>query len=268
MVRKPTIILLQAVLTIIVLPVKFLSNSAMIRYIILGFFIFLSITCCAQQFTLELILNSRKVEAESSLINVEDTLFAFEDNTTNKVISPGVKLNYIHSQRISLSTGIEFFVDGATYIVINDDTCLFCPVQKGWGAFSYTFVLPQQINYRIYKNRNWSLYGIIGITPIVNFESKEPTVKTDNRYLSTGVADVMNALGTTIKPVYLDYNLGFKVKYRRANFYFHYQDNISSSIAKPLSVYGNAYPFTRRNSSYVFSLSYDLFRWGKVNSRQ
>lgn len=226
---------------------------------------FISATTFAQKLVLEPVISIRSTNSESNFISISDTLFAFENNnhSANRAISLGLKLNYASAQKLSFSTGIEYYTSGVSFNIFNDDDCQFCPIQKGGGAYSYTFILPQQVNYMLYKSGNWSLFGIAGVTPIVNLNKDQPTVFSDNRGLSVGVAEVMNALPSTTKPLYIDYNLGFKAKYQRLNFYLHYQENISNSTSKALEIYGRSYPFRRTTRSIVLSLGYDLFNWPK-----
>lgn len=232
-------------------------------YIILGLGFFLSIACYAQKLTLEPVINLRQTNSQSNLISVADTVFAFQDNKAYKGVTFGLKLNYSVSQRIFLSTGIEYERAGTSFGVINDDTCQFCPEYKGGGAYSYRFMLPQQVQYRLFKSGGWSLYGIAGLVPVLSFEKKQPKVVGGNRHFSAGVAEVLNALPTTIKPVYLDYTVGVKAKYRRLNLYYQYQGNLSRSTSNALEVYGQSYNFTQHTKSSVFSVGYDLFRWFK-----
>jgi hypothetical protein len=231
------------------------------KYTITSLLLLLSFACLAQQLAIEPVISLRKTQARSNFLSIADTLFAYEDYPAFKNISLGLKVNYSLTQRIELSSGLEYFTNGISFAVYNDEECGLCPAKKGWGAFSKTFVLPQQLNYRLYKMRNLRLYGIIGLTPVVNIIDREPIVKPQPGIdFTTGVAEVMNSLPTTIKPFYLDYSLGFKLKYWRINTYFQYQANLSSNTSRALKVYGGYFPFRRNYKSYVFSVGYDLFR--------
>lgn len=231
------------------------------KYAVTGLFCLLFISSFAQKLTFEPVLSLRLITSESNLISVGDTVFAFEDNnlTPAKELSIGFKMNYELSRYFSFSGGIEYFRGRASYAIFNDDACELCPVRKAGGTFSYSFALPQQLNLQLYKNRNWRLFGTFGLTPIVNFQDKPPVV-TAGRHFSPGVAEVINNLHTTIQPVYLDHHVGIKIKYRRFNGYFTYQDNLYGNSSDPLRVYGSTFAFKRRTKTLVFSLSYDLFR--------
>lgn len=232
----------------------------MIRYLITSFCLLLPLLGYSQKLSLEPLVSLRLIKANSTMISVGDTLFAFEENTHSTEVSFGLKVTYALSQRFQLSSGVEYFLDGATFTVINNDQCQFCPVRKSWGAFTNTFVFPQQGNLQVYRNKNWRLYAVAGLAPIVNFERSQPTVKSDNRNLTAGVAEVMNSLSSTRKPVYFDYTVGAKLSYGSMNLYVHYQDNVSNSVSGPLSVYGHVFPFTRNTRSWMASLSYSLFK--------
>lgn len=231
------------------------------KYAVSFLFCLLFTSSFAQKLTFEPVLSLRKITSESNLISVGDTVFAFEDNnlTPANELSIGFKINYELSRSFSFSGGIEYFRGRASYAIFNNDTCELCPVRKAGGTFSYSFALPQQLNVQLYKNRNWRLFGTFGLTPVVNFRDKAAVVKA-GRHFSPGVAEVINNLHTTIQAVYFDYHLGIKVKYRRFNGYFNYQDNLYGNSSDPLRVYGSTFAFNRRTKTLVFSLSYDLFR--------
>lgn len=222
-------------------------------------FILSSVDLHAQGFKLEPVISFRLLKSENNLMNI-DSITAFNSQPDDEVLSFGLKSNFSLGGRLKFSSGIEYFSYGTSYVVYNDERCELCPVWKMGGVYAGVFVLPQQMEFEVYRYRKWYLYGTGGLTPVINIKKEHQKVYTDNRYLSTGVADVINALPNTIKPLYFDYSLGAKVKYRRINLYFQYQRNLSNNIVKPLKVWEKNYHFSRRNSSYVFSLSYDLFR--------
>ncbi len=218
------------------------------NYILTSCLFFLSFVCFAQKLVIEPVISLRKTQARSNFLSVADTLFAYENNNLAAIedISVGIKVHYSITQRIVLSSGLEYFTNGVSFAVYNDEECGLCPAKKGWGTFSKTFALPQQVNYRLYKMRNLQLYGVFGLTPVVNIIDREPMAKPQPGIdFTTGVAEVMNSLPSTIKPFYLDYNLGLKLKYWRINGYLQYQGNLSANTARALEVYGSSFPFRR-----------------------
>lgn len=212
---------------------------------------------CAQKLSLEPVVSYRIINAESTTIRA-DSISAYDNYPDDKAISFGLKVDYAFNEIIRLSSGMEYYSFGRTYLLYNDQVCDYCPVLKGGGVFYRTLVFPQQLHLRLGKKGKWSFFGLGGVVPVVNINKTHQKVQADGNYLSQGVADVINALPATVKPFYMDYTVGAKVSYWRLHLYLQLQSNLSRATNKPLAIWGNTYNFRRREAQLAATISYTL----------
>lgn len=216
----------------------------------------------------QLSIGTRFESARSTTIRMDSVVF-FENNLNSRYIPLGININLPVSRKFDFQTGIQFYSPSSSYGAYKEDTCSVCPVVKVTGVYYPTLEFPQMAGYRLFQDRNWRATVLGGITPALRF-IKKGTFHDASRSpdWEQEVADILNAVPTTVKKAYFNYTYGLQVQYGRISFRGLWQQNLSRNIANPLQVWNKQFPHVRRTGSLTISLNFTVFKWDDSNSKK
>ncbi len=171
---------------------------------------------------------------------------------------PGLFYNQHILKIISSRVELNIYKNSLGALVYNNEqNCTLCPVVKA-GSYAYrTIELPVFLKAKIPLSKIVHVGVVGGFGFNFNFLMNNSSFSFQGQH--PGVADVLNTISNTIKPVIINYIYGLSFDIWRITLIARYQHNLGSSIVRDINVWGNRYSFQAYGSYVHFTVSYNFF---------
>lgn len=156
------------------------------------------------------------------------------------------------------------------FIVYNHQAiCQFCDVKKATTVGSVNLNIINEVSVKIPMRSTVRFYLLGGIRTNFNFTRDEPEVSFRDGTRHQGLAEAINNLDKTIKPVYVNSVFGIKSEWKRISLIFELDKNIGKSITTDLEMFGEKYQFLNRTNTFTLTANYKIipFKEKNKNSR-
>ena len=123
--------------------------------------------------------------------------------------------------------------------------------------------MANEINLRIPLKGPVDFRLIGGIRTNVTFTRDEPPTSFRNGTKHQGLAEAINNLEETIKPIYFSSILGIESAWKRISLKFLLDKNLGNSITRPLRMYGETSTFLNTTNTFTLQANYKILPWPK-----
>ncbi|WP_276499826.1 outer membrane beta-barrel protein [Pontibacter litorisediminis] len=169
----------------------------------------------------------------------------------------GGYVSYRINRAFSISSGINYYDDGLSYIVYNTRTdCQFCPLVKAGGVAHASLEVPLLVEFNIPLTEG-KLFVMAGVSPSVRLQRKGGAYYF-HKDAGRGVSDVLPAMRTAVKPVVWDSSVGVGANVWRLRLEARYQANLTRSATNAVKVWGKDYDFMSSHANMRLGLGYNL----------
>ncbi len=167
----------------------------------------------------------------------------------------GFNLKYTFNDNIFSKLNIHYYPIYTSFLVYNSEqSCLFCPIEKATSVVRSTIEVSPSINLNLIKLHAFRL-GVLGSFSL-QFQLKKDAEDIDFNGKHEGVAEVINAIDQTPKPVVPSAGYGVFFEYKRFYLEGKYVFNLTSSNFGKLEVYGKEYQINSNGTFLFLSLTY------------
>lgn len=178
----------------------------------------------------------------------------------------GASFKYVFNERIFSKLGVTYYPVYTDFIIYNfEQSCLFCPIEKGRVVSRNTIEFSPSININLIKLQAFRL-GVLG-TLSLQFQLKKDAEDTDFNGKHQGVAEVINAIDQAPKPVVPYAGYGVFLEYKRFYLEGKYTFNLTSSNFGNMEVYGKEYQINSNGTFLFLSLTY-FFNFKKREAKE
>lgn len=145
----------------------------------------------------------------------------------------------------------------------NKATCQFCDVMKVTvvGSVNINSTNTVAIKVPIKAPVNFLVLG--GIRTNFNITRDEPDISFRDGTRHQGLAEAINNMDKTIKPVYFNSVIGIKTDWRRFSLILELDKNLGSSITNRLDMFDQKYTFINRTNTITLIANYKILPWRK-----
>lgn len=169
----------------------------------------------------------------------------------------GGYVSYSINRAFSISSGINYYDDGISYIVYNTRTdCQFCPLIKASGVAHASLEIPLLLEFNIPLTEG-KFFVMAGLSPSIRLQRKSSPYYF-HKDAGQGVSDVLPAMRTVVKPVVWDSSVGVGANIWRLRLEARYQANVTRSATNAVKVWGKSYDFMSSHANARLGISYDL----------
>ncbi|WP_299758918.1 outer membrane beta-barrel protein [uncultured Pontibacter sp.] len=169
----------------------------------------------------------------------------------------GGYVSYTINRAFSISSGINYYDDGLSYIVYNTRTdCQFCPITKGGTVGHASLEIPLLLEFNIPLTEG-RFFVMAGLSPSIRLQRKGSPYYF-HKDAGQGVSDVLPAMRTAVKPVVWDTSVGAGFNVWRLRLEARYQANLTRSATNAVKVWGKSYDFMSSRANMRFGISYNL----------
>jgi len=143
--------------------------------------------------------------------------------------------------------------------------CKFCPVTKATTVGSINLNMVNEVSIKIPTRSSVVFYLLGGIRTNVTFTKDEPDISFRDGTRHEGLAEAINNLDQTIKPVYVNSIFGIKSEWKRFSLVFEFDQNIGKSITTDLEMFGKKYTFLNGTRTFTLTANYKIIPFKEKN---
>lgn len=197
---------------------------------------------------------------------VSDSITVIADGSRSMINVYSIFLEYQLNRNIQFRSSINGTDHLIGFLMYNSQaTCQFCDVVKGTVVGSLNLNSVNTIAIKIPVRAPIDLLVFGGIRTNFNFTRDEPAISFRNGTRHQGLAEAINNMDKTIKPVYFNSVIGLKSDWRRLSLIFELDKNIGQSITNELEMFAQKYTFLNRTNTFTLTLNYKVIPWKEKN---
>lgn len=189
---------------------------------------------------------------------IADSIVAYPQKVGNMRTALSVNFGQQIYKNLSYRSSLTAHGIYVGYVVYNRyATGIFAPVEKvsTVGAFSLNLNFAPEIEIPLKYNFVFSIFG--GMEANFNFRYTHPDVSFRNGTVLTGVAELINNLDDSFKPVYFGYLYGASLSWKQIVLSAQLSSVFpQGSITKEIVYFNKSYPFKNQVKTINIMLSY------------
>jgi|GEM_PF-3287626 len=197
---------------------------------------------------------------------VSDSIIVESDGSRSMLNVYSAFMEYKLSEFVQFRSSLNLTDQLNGFTLYNyQDTCLFCPIHKATTIGSVNLNVANELALRIPIMSPIDFFVFGGIRTNFTFTKKEPDISFRNGTKHQGLAEAVNNMDRTIKPVYFNSVIGVKSDWKRFSLILELDKNIGSSITRSLPMYGKKYSFLNRTNIFTLTMNYKIIPWKYSN---
>lgn len=190
-----------------------------------------------------------------------DTLVGYEQtNFSTSDPMPFVSFQYPISEKFHLNLGVQYYRTGIAFAVeYTSETWpdYFPSMGKGWGTAIRNIEVPIGVSYRVIGSEKFKVYLDLNASPVFAIQDfRKLELEPQGIDWTQEVIDALNAAETIPKSIYMNYQYGLSVEYKRIGLTYIRSANMNRSISNGYTLYGQEYNYMRRTQTNRLGIYY------------
>ena len=207
------------------------------------FFYFLAINhSFAQKFAFGPTMGSYLSKISNGIAKVRDVvIFPMQPDFAPEIRTIGVFIESFPRSRFNWRADISYFSRYQDFGVYNEiEVCQFCPVLKIELLAIRTLEVSPVARFSLIKHQKFNFGVLAGTSVHLQIKSRDTPIDFGNKH--PGVADVMNHLNESVRPLVFYLSYGGFIEYGRFSFFIK-QEAAGNSYTEDLNISGQTYQF-------------------------